>query len=286
MNNDIKSKLLGSGIAGIMETSIFHPFDTAAKRLMSNRNILSRNNIRGIIVQSQYNITPYNKLSGLYNGFSFSLAHRFSQRMYSYGGQPILKDIIYDHYKPKNKHNRVFCDYISGAFIGIGEVIFMPFEVLKIKKQTNHHTFGNRSLIKILREEEFKNYYRGASITIMRNYIAVGNFFMVSSIIREYYYNQSSQWNMAFNDYVFIGTISSFFSITSSSPLDVIKTRIQNKNFGEYTNSYSVVKDIIKNEGKNAFYRGVITKLFTIGPKIVFTYSMSQYLISYFQKNI
>tara|TARA_Y100000389_G_scaffold202121_2_gene246593 strand:+ start:2742 stop:3602 length:861 start_codon:yes stop_codon:yes gene_type:complete len=286
MNNDVTPKLMGAGMAGILETSIFHPVDTIAKRLMSNKDKITRTNLTNIMLKKKFNKTIYSQYSSLYNGFYFSLAHRFSQRMYGYGGQPILKGYIYNYYKPQNKNQRIWCDYISGIIIGIGEVSFMPMELLKIKKQTNNETFGNRSIIKILKEEELKNYFKGASITAIRNIIAMGNFFMVSSSIREYYYNKQNQWDLQYKDYVLIGTISSFFSITTSSPFDVIKTRIQNKNFGEYTNSYHIVKDIIKNEGPYAFYKGIVTKLFTIGPKIVFTYSISQYLISHFQKTI
>ena len=108
---------------------------------------------------------------------------------------------------------------------------------------------------------------------------------MVNAIIREYYYNRSSQLNMQLSDYVFLGTISSIVSIVSSSPCDVIKTRIQNKNFGEYKSSYTIIKNISKHESPLSFYRGVVTKIFTICPKIIFTYSISQYLISYLQKN-
>ena len=39
-NESIYPKLIGSSLAGILESSIFHPFDTISKRLMINRHKL------------------------------------------------------------------------------------------------------------------------------------------------------------------------------------------------------------------------------------------------------
>ena len=94
MNKDIKSKLIGSGIAGLLETSIFHPFDTTTKRLMSNKNNIYLNNFWDVILQKNQNKTTFSQFKSLYNGFSYSICHRFTQRMYSYGGQSIFKGVI------------------------------------------------------------------------------------------------------------------------------------------------------------------------------------------------
>ena len=93
--DDIYPKLIGSGIAGILEASIFHPADTISKRLMSNQNELiikgTKSNVKNILLQTNQNPTILKQINGLYNGLGFSLIHRFTQRMYGYGGQPILR---------------------------------------------------------------------------------------------------------------------------------------------------------------------------------------------------
>ena len=40
MNDNVYPKLLGSGIGGLLESTIFHLLDTTSKRLMSNQNKL------------------------------------------------------------------------------------------------------------------------------------------------------------------------------------------------------------------------------------------------------
>jgi len=287
-NDSVYPKLAGSGIAGILESLIFHPADTVSKRLMSNQNKLiitgKDANLKQIIFQTQINDTFKGQMRGLYNGLGFSLMHRFTQRMYGYGGQPILKQYIEKTIIPQTRYERIRNEWMSGALIGFGETIFMPFDLLKIKKQTNVGAFNDRSMFEIIKEEKINNYFKGAPITATRNFIAMGNFFMVNSIVREFLFDTQGPWNLSFAQYAFSSMCASFCSISSSSPFDVIKTRVQNKDFGKKSNSLMVIKDIISSEGIGAFYKGLGTKLITIGPKIVFTYSITQYLISNMQQ--
>ena len=285
--DDVYPKLIGSGIAGILEASIFHPADTISKRLMSNQNELiikgTKSNVKKILLQTNQNPTILKQIRGLYNGLGFSLVHRFTQRMYGYGGQPILREYIENQFDSKSRKERIFLEWACGATIGLGETIFMPFDLLKVKKQTNSETFGNRTIFQIIKEERINNYFKGATITLARNFTAMGNFFMVNSMVREFIFDKQTPWGLSYSQYIFSAAIASACSISSSSPFDVVKTRVQNKDFGQNSNSYIVIRDIMKNEGYKAFYKGLGTKLVTIGPKIIFTYATSQYFITTIQ---
>jgi Mitochondrial carrier protein len=61
-------------------------------------------------------------------------------------------------------------------------------------------------------------------------------------------------------------------SLTVSAPMDVIKTRIQNKNFEVHETGYQILKKMTKNEGPSAFFKGLTPKILTVGPKLVFSY--------------
>ena len=50
-------------------------------------------------------------------------------------------------------------------------------------------------------------------------------------------------------------------SITVAAPLDTIKTRIQNANFEQKVSGVTVVKDLIKNEGPGALFKGLTPKV-------------------------
>ncbi len=59
------------------------------------------------------------------------------------------------------------------SLIGIGEIILLPLDVLKIKRQTNPEAFRGRGVFKIVQDEGM-GLYRGAGWTAARN--APGSF--------------------------------------------------------------------------------------------------------------
>jgi hypothetical protein len=61
----------------------------------------------------------------------------------------------------------------AGSLIGIGEIVILPLDVLKIKRQTNPEAFRGRGLFKIIADEGF-GLYRGWGWTAARN--APGSF--------------------------------------------------------------------------------------------------------------
>lgn len=50
-------------------------------------------------------------------------------------------------------------------------------------------------------------------------------------------------------------------SITVAAPLDVVKTRIQNANFGSSVGGATIIKEMIKQEGMGAFFKGLTPKV-------------------------
>jgi len=106
-------------------------------------------------------------------------------------------------------------------------------------------------------------------------------------------------------------------SITVAAPLDTVKTRIQNANFERKVHGITVIKELVKNEGPTAFFKGLTPKVRTtalqafllsvklpllfflcsnlsffflqilvVGPKLVFSYTLAQSLIPLFSKYV
>jgi hypothetical protein len=65
-----------------------------------------------------------------------------------------------------------------GSIIGIGEIVLLPLDVLKIKRQTNPEAFRGRGVVAIIRDEGF-GLYRGWGWTAARN--APGSFAVFDS---------------------------------------------------------------------------------------------------------
>ena len=53
-------------------------------------------------------------------------------------------------------------------------------------------------------------------------------------------------------------------SITVAAPLDVIKTRIQNANFENKVSGVTVIKDLVRNEGPTALFKGLTPKVWLV----------------------
>jgi len=71
-------------------------------------------------------------------------------------------------------------------------------------------------------------------------------------------------------------------SITVAAPLDTVKTRIQNANFENNVRGWTVIKELIRNEGVTALFKGLTPKILVVGPKLVFSYTLAQSLIPFF----
>ncbi len=67
---------------------------------------------------------------------------------------------------------------------------------------------------------------------------------------------------------------------------DVIKTRIQKRDFGDKTSGTRILADLLKNEGFTAFFKGLTPKLVIIGPKLVFSFTVAQQLMSFFETRL
>lgn len=73
-------------------------------------------------------------------------------------------------------------------------------------------------------------------------------------------------------------------SLLVSAPLDVIKTRIQNRNFENPESGFKIVGSMFRNEGITSFFKGLTPKLLMTGPKLVFSFWLAQTLIPAFNK--
>lgn len=101
------------------------------------------------------------------------------QRVYKYGGQPFVRDYLTQHHIDSfdrtfgKGHGKTIMNATAGSIIGIGEIVLLPLDVLKIKRQTNPEAFRGRGLFKIIADEGF-GLYRGWGWTAARN--APGSF--------------------------------------------------------------------------------------------------------------
>ncbi|KAF9297076.1 hypothetical protein BGZ74_010033 [Mortierella antarctica] len=290
------ARLCGSGTSGFLELMIFHPIDTIAKRLMSNQTRLFGGgqsfrvglaNTNNVIFKEAANAAFLKKYASLFPGLGFAAGYKIMQRVYKFGGQPFVNEFINRHYKTSfnavygERTGKTMMHATAGSLIGIGEVALLPLDVLKIKRQTNPESFRGRGAFKIVTDEGM-GLYRGALWTAARN--APGSFalFGGSAFVKEWIFH-IEDYNKATFFQNFCASIGgSVASITVAAPLDVVKTRIQNRNFDSPEGGVSIIRKMVRNEGLSSFFKGLLPKILVVGPKLVFSFTVAQELIPLF----
>ncbi|EPX71856.1 guanine nucleotide transporter [Schizosaccharomyces octosporus yFS286] len=284
------ARVAGAASAGILELSLFHPVDTISKRLMSNHGrVTSLNQLNTVLFKDSANAPFLKKLGSLFPGLGYAACYKVVQRIYKYSGQPIVKDFLATNYG--NKFDQTFgkgsgkaiMHATAGSLVGIGEIFLLPLDVLKIKRQTNPEAFKGRGVFRILADEKFA-LYRGWGWTAARN--APGSFalFGGNAFAKEYIFKLKDYSHATFIQNFFTSIAGASASLIVSAPLDVIKTRIQNKSFDNPASGFTILKNMVKYEGFTSFFKGLTPKLLTTGPKLVFSFTMAQTLIPFFDK--
>ncbi|WFD43464.1 high copy suppressor of abf2 [Malassezia psittaci] len=283
------ARLLGSGTSGIAELMVFHPVDTVAKRLMSNKD--KALSITQVVFKDKARASLGTRFVSLFPGLGYAAGYKVLQRIYKYGGQPYFNDFLTANYKKQfenwfgERTGKSIMAATAGSLTGIGEVVLLPLDVLKIKRQTNPESFRSRGFLRILADENF-NLYRGWGWTMARN--APGSFalFGGSAFTKEYIFGLKNYSDATWSQNFVASIGGSVASITVAAPLDVVKTRIQNANFESKVGGVTIMKDMIKNEGISAFFKGLTPKVLVVGPKLVFSFTLAQSLIPYFGKYV
>jgi hypothetical protein len=121
--------------------------------------------------------------------------------------------------------------------------------------------------------------FRGAGWTAARN--APGSFalFGGNQLCKTYILGLKDAEIPLFWQICVSSMVGSLASITVAAPLDVIKTRIQSRPFDSPESGVAVVRRLLKVEGPSAFFKGFAPKVAIVGPKLIFSFTIAQWLI-------
>lgn len=105
---------------------------------------------------------------------------------------------------------------------------------------------------------------RGAGWTAARN--APGSFalFGGSAVVKEHIFHLSDYNKATFFQNFCASIGGAVASITVAAPLDVVKTRIQNRNFDNPESGVNIIKDLLKKEGVAGFFKGLTPKILVV----------------------
>ncbi|KAI5282134.1 hypothetical protein KEM52_003765, partial [Ascosphaera acerosa] len=144
-----------------------------------NLQITSLPQLNSVVFKEYASASVAKKFTSLFPGLGYAAGYKVLQRIYKYGGQPFARDYLAHNYTADfenafgKKTGKAVMHATAGSLIGIGEIVLLPLDVLKIKRQTNPEAFRGRGLFAIVKEEGM-GLYRGAGWTAARN--APGSF--------------------------------------------------------------------------------------------------------------
>ncbi len=285
-NSNAQARFFGGALSGLAEIVIFHPLDTVGKRLMANRSCSSNERHtewlrqkHDVIFREQSSGTFIQKLRCLYPGFQYGVLYKVSQRILRYGGQPYAFEYI-DRILGKTSRNTVLKQALAGSLIGLLEVALLPLDTFKIKQQTNPEDLRGRSQLSILRSEGLR-LYKGATWTAARNVPGQFANFGGNSILKQAMGLDGKAGGKAdFFQNIASSAFGSVCSLVASQPMDVIKTRIQHQPFSSNQSGWTLVSELIRNEGYRGLLKGLPVKLLVVAPKLTFSMTFGQTAIS------
>mmetsp|Transcript_38763 Transcript_38763/g.78163 ORF Transcript_38763/g.78163 Transcript_38763/m.78163 type:complete len:319 (+) Transcript_38763:62-1018(+) len=295
--SNIRARVIGSACAGVSELLVFHPVDTVAKRLMMSHEQLiiagdssaSFANLNATVFQKSSHEGVFAKWQSLFPGLGYGAGYKIMQRVYKFGGQPYVKEGIDTRFGDSFRGlfgkdtGKTMMSATAGSIMGVGEIALLPLDVLKIKAQTNPESLAGRGLFQIVREEGM-GLYRGAGWTALRNAPGSFSLFGGSSLAKQMM-GLKEDSDATFLQESLASVCGATASITVAAPLDVIKTRIQSGRSGD-KGGVRLIGELMREEGPGGFFRGLWPKLLVVGPKLVFSFTIAQQLISALEKKI
>jgi hypothetical protein len=164
---------------------------------------------------------------------------------------------------------------LTGCAAGATEsLIVVPFELIKIRLQDRAQQSRYRGTMDVVRhivnEHGYLGLYRGLPATMIRHVMWNGGYFGSISVIKAQMPKATSKSERMRNSLV-SGTLGGFIGTVLNTPLDVIKTRIQNSNpapgqVAKYRGAFSGMALIAREEGLRALYKGFWPKVVRLAP--------------------
>lgn len=280
--------LIAGGTAGLFEALCCHPLDTVKVRMQLYRK--SGKKPPGFL-RTGINIVQKENFGSLYKGLgavAIGIVPKMALRFSSY---EFYRGLLYAPDGTITTGNT----FIAGVGAGITEAVMVvnPMEVVKIRLQAQHHSMADpldipkyrnapHAAYLIVKEEGFKTLYRGVSLTAARQATNQGVNFTVYSKIKERLQQYHGSEMLPAWETSLIGLVSGALGPLSNAPLDTIKTRLQKTTYASNESGLvrivKIGKQLIKEEGAAALYKGITPRIMRVAPGQAVTFTVYEFI--------
>lgn len=280
--------VLSSSIAGIISTSVAkimtHPLDTIKSKLQIHKSEFET--IRNI-----FKLTYKNEgIRGFYKGLNITLLGTIPASALYFGSYEFAKKYLT---KTSNTNKDYLIHFCSGMFAElIACIIFVPVDIIRERRQiqVNVDSYKYKSdtdaLKQIISKEGVRGIYKAYFATVASFGPTSALYFSFFEKFKGYFisndkasYLKSIKDNnvitLTFNQSVICSIFASSLSSFITSPLDLVKFRMQiqradknySKSSAEYKNLLQGLYHVAKKEGISALYRGVQARVISMTPQ-------------------
>lgn len=164
---------------------------------------------------------------------------------------------------------------LTGATAGATEsFVVVPFELVKIRLQDKASAGKYNGMVdvvtKIVKQEGPLAMYQGLESTLWRHILWNAGYFGCIFQVRQLLPKAKDKTSHLVND-IMAGTIGGTVGTVLNTPMDVVKSRIQNSVrtpgvVPKYNWAWPALATVIKEEGFGALYKGFLPKVLRLGP--------------------
>ncbi|KAK4356165.1 hypothetical protein RND71_025136 [Anisodus tanguticus] len=248
----LKSALAG-GLSCALSTSLMHPVDTIKTQVQASTlsfpQIISK--------------LPELGARGLYRGSIPAILGQFSSHGLRTGIFEASK-VVLINIAPTLPELQVQ-SVASFASTFLGTAVRIPCEVLKQRLQAGLFDNVGAAIIGTWQQDGLKGFFRGTGATLCREIpfyvVGMGLYAESKKAVQQLLGRELEPWET-----VAVGALSGGLTAVSTTPFDVIKTRMMTAPQGMTVTASMVALSILRHEGPLGLFKGAIPRFFWIAP--------------------
>ncbi|KAI9205806.1 mitochondrial carrier domain-containing protein [Polychytrium aggregatum] len=285
----LTTKLVCGAIAGVIGTSIIFPLDIVKTRLQNQRpGPDGLPQYRGA-VDCFKQIVRKEGVRGLYRGLLPNLIGICPEKAIKLAVNDAVREHFAEQLQIDADHIPVHYGIVAGATAGFCQVIATnPMEMVKIQMQlagaNTAPGLPKPSAGDIVRQLGLRGLYKGTAACLARDVPFSIVFFPTLAVLKSLGSGPSGtpSFGVVFGSGIAAGMIAA----AAVTPMDVVKTRLQaipRPGDPVYKGMAHCYREIIKNEGFSALFRGVVPRMLIVSPLFAITvlvYEVQQRFLS------
>jgi len=254
-------KIACAGVAGVLGATAVFPLDMAKTRLQNQKVGADGKRMYSGMVDCITKIMRTEGVAALYKGLVPNVIGIIPEKAIKLGMNDFLRDLWAD----KDGKVSLQTGMAAGAMAGFTQCIATnPMEIVKIRMQLAALNGVKTTPGQIVKELGLAGLYTGATATLARDIPFSIVFFASYGELKDRWAT-NDDGTVDFNKVLASGMMAGAGSAVLSTPIDVVKTRLQVEG-AKHTSAIAQFKDIAKNEGGAAFFKGAIPRASIIGP--------------------